>query len=268
MRAGGTDTNGRTGSRLGWLARFGAGAIAVLLGANVLVIVAERRLPGPARYLSPRTEQLVDEMDRLQAAGVRSDLLIAGTSQAARGIIPRVLRRDLGVRTVGNISIPGSQAPVTKRWLLEEVEPRLHPRCVAWGVSSIDFNGARPDPGILRYDAALATRKGPLGEADEILADTLAIAKHRSQLRDPYKLGKQLKDGKPTAAPRKPLRELLAPVRKAAPSAAGKEAELRFLQNTLLGSFKVTPEYLDAYRTTLEALRDDRVRTAVVIMPA
>ena len=45
MRGGGSDRVGRAGSRLGWVARFGAGAIAVFVGANVFVVVAERRLP-------------------------------------------------------------------------------------------------------------------------------------------------------------------------------------------------------------------------------
>jgi hypothetical protein len=268
MRGGGSDTKGRTGSRLGWLLRFGVGALVVFIGANAFVVVAERRLPDPPRYLSPRTEQLAGEMDRLKEAGVRSDLLFAGTSQAARGVVPRVVGSALGLRWTGNVAIPGSQAPVTKRWLLEEVEPRLHPRCVVWGLSSIDFNGARPDPGVARYNAALATRQGLLGTADEILADNVAVAEHRSQLRDPYKLGKLLEEAKPSARPTRPLHALLGAVHKNGPTTArGKHTELLFLEHTLLANFRVTPDYLGAYRTTLEQLADRGVKTAVVIMP-
>lgn len=267
MRGGVSDENGRTGSRLGWLLRFGAGAIVVFVGANFFVVAAERRLADPARYLSPRTEQLVHEMDQLEDTGVRANLLFAGTSQAARGIVPRVVGEQLGLPDTGNVAIPGSQAPVTKRWLLEEVVPRLHPRCVVWGLSSIDFNGQRPDPGLPRYNAALATRPGTLGAADEILADNVPVAKHRSQLRDPYRIAQELKHAKPPEPPERPLDALLGPVLKGPTNQKGKYAELLFLQRTLLANFRVTPDYLDAYRTTLEQLKQDGVNTAVVLMP-
>ncbi len=267
MRGGRSDKVGRTGSRLGWLVRFGAGALAAFVAANAIVVFAERRLANPLRYMSPRTEQLAGEMDRLQAAGVRGDMLFAGTSQAARGIVPQVVRQQLGLGFTGNVAIPGSQAPVTKRWLLEEVVPRLHPRCVVWGLSSIDFNGGRPDPALPRYNAALSTRSGALGTADEILADNVAVARHRSQLRDPYRLTQELRKPKPADPPEKPLDALLGPVVKAPSDPNGKYAELSFLQRTLLANFRVTPDVVDAYRTTLEQLRKDGVKTAVVLMP-
>jgi hypothetical protein len=266
MRGNG-DENARRGTRLGWIASFGAAALAVILVANIAVVAAGSRLPDPRRYLSPRTEQLVHDMDRLQAAGVRSDMVFVGTSQAARGIVPKVVGEELGLPWVGNVAIPGSQAPVTKRWTLEEVMPRLRPRCVVWGLSSIDLNGGRPDPSITRYDAALATRKGALGRADEELADVFPIARHRSQLRDPYKLGSELRTVEPPAKPDHPLHQLLGPVLKEPASAQGKEAEARFLRSTLLGSFDMTPEYRDAFTQTLRRLHRDDVTTAVVLMP-
>lgn len=265
MHAGGDDTSSRS-RRLAWILRFGAGALAIFVGANVAVVVADRRLPEPRRYLSPRTEQLVGEMDRLRDAGVRKDVLFVGTSQAARGIIPKVVGEQLGLKT-GNVAIPGSQAPVTKRWVLEEVEPRLHPRCVVWGLSSIDLNGARPDPSLPRYDAALATRQGLLGEADEELADALPIARHRSQLRDPYKLGHELGTDEPATRPARPLGQLLGPVVRAPATEQGKLTEAVFLERTLLAHFRMTPTYRNALRSTIAELGRRDVTPVVVIMP-
>jgi hypothetical protein len=264
---GGSKTTGVTRSRLGWVLRFGAAAVVVVVAANVLVNLAERRLPTPLRYYSERTQTLVGEMDRLQAAGVRSDLVFAGTSQAERGVDPRTVGQALGWQWTGNVAIPGTQSPITKRWLLEEVEPRLHPRRVVWGISSIDFNGGKPNPGIPRYNASVATRQGLLGEADEIFQDDFAVARHRSQLRDPYKLATLLREGKPADAPKRALAKLLGPTFRATAGAKGKAAELRYLHFGLLAGFKVTPEYLDAFRSTLEELHRDGVETAVVIMP-
>jgi hypothetical protein len=266
MRGGRSDTDG-TGSRLGWLLRFGVAAIVVFVGANAVVQVAERRLPNPETYYSPRAQTLVQEMDRLRDHGVRSDLLFAGTSQAARGIVPAVVGAELGMRWTGNVALPGSQATITKRWMLQEVEPRLHPRRVVWGISSIDFNGARPDPGLPHYDAAIATRPGVLGAADKTFSSDVAIARHRSQLRDPYKLLTTLQQGKPRKPPPQPLHNLLGPIFKAPASAQGQQTELSYLSQTLLGHFRVTKNYLDAYRDTLEQLRRDGVDVAVVIMP-
>jgi hypothetical protein len=266
MRGNG-EAGGRRRTRLGWVVQFGAAALFVVVVANVAVVAAESRLPNPRRYLSPRTEQLVQDMDRLQAAGVRSDLLFVGTSQAARGVVPKVVGSELDLPWVGNVAIPGSQAPVTKRWTLEEVVPRLHPRCVVWGLSSIDLNGGRPDPSIDRYDAALATRKGVLGRADEQLAEVLPIARHRSQLRDPYKLGSELRTVEPPAKPPHPLPQLLGPVLKKPASEKAKATEAAFLKKTLLGNFEMTPEYRDAFAQTLRDLHRDGVRTAVVLMP-
>ncbi|MGZ4688393.1 MAG: hypothetical protein ACXVJW_04230 [Acidimicrobiia bacterium] len=264
---GGSTTKSLTGSRLGWVLRFSAAAVVVMLGANLLVVAAERRLPDPLRYYSDRVQTLVTQMDRLKAAGVRSDLVFAGTSQAGRGIDPRVVGQTLGWKWTGNVAVPGTQAPITKRWLLEEVEPRLHPRRVVWAASSIDFNGGRPDPGIGRYNAAVATRRGALGEADEIFQNDVPVARHRSQLRNPYKLGTALQDGKPPTPPQQPLSALLGPTFRAPTTFGGAAAELGYMRSTLLGNFRVTREYLDAFRTTLEQLHRDGVETALVIMP-
>lgn len=267
MRGNGDDSSSRAGSRLGWVLRFGTAAVAVFFVANFAVVAAEDRLPNPRRYLSPRTEQLVGDMDRLQAAGVRADMVFAGTSQAARGIVPKVVRDELGLRWTGNVAIPGSQAPVTERWLLEEVVPRLRPRCVVWGLSSIDLNGARPDPSLPRYNAALATRRGLLGEADERLADLVPVARHRSQLRDPYVLGSQLRTVERTRAERRALEELLGPVIRPPASERAKRTEAIFLRNTLLANFEMTPQYRNALRSTIRSLRDQGIEPAIVLMP-
>ena len=93
------------------------------------------------------------------------------------------------------------------------------------------------------------------------------IARHRSQLRDPYKLGSELRTVEPPAKPDHPLHQLLGPVLKKPASAQGKQTEALFLKNTLLGNFDMTPEYRAAFTQTLRQLHRDDVTTAVVLMP-
>lgn len=265
---GGTTGSRRTvtRSRVRWLAGFVAGALAVILVADGAVRLAERRLPAQDDYYDVRARDVVADMDRLQAAGVRSNAVLVGTSQMARAGVPKVLERELGVDRIHNVALPGASTPVVRRWLLDEVVPRLHPRRVVWGISSIDFNGGRPNQVIAQYDAARATRPGLLGAADRALAADLALARRRVELREPVKLTHDL--GADTPVQRRdggPLDELLGPMT----TTKGRHLKRAwtYLRRQQLAGFAATPRYVGAFTSTLRALHARGIETVVVIMP-
>jgi hypothetical protein len=228
--------------------------------------VVESRLPVPLDYYDKRPQDLARGMNRLQAAGVHSDITFVGTSQVARGALPRVVRQKLGFDWVENVALPGAQTPVVQRWLLDEVVPRLHPKRVVWGVSSIDFNGGRPDPTIEKYDAARATRPGLIADADRMLADHLAIAKYRNELRDPVKFAGALRVGQASQA-LEPLKNLLGPMHRDPTRHANFKRGYQYLTKSQLGNFRVTQPYIDAFQSTLRSLREQGIQALVVIMP-
>jgi hypothetical protein len=244
------------------------GLIAVVLTAEAATRVAATRLPDPQEYVTPKAQTMVGDMERLQRAGVRSDAVLVGTSMVGRGFSPRTLREDLGFEWVHNFALEGSQATLIRRWLLEEIVPRLAPRRVVWGVSTLDFNGNRPAPLIDQYDAARATRDGLLGEADRVLGSTSAIARDRAILRDPEALARALKAGtRPRrAAPLRTLRAADPPPLVPRPQLVG-DGVIDFIRRDMLAGFAVTDAELDAFRTTLLDLRRQGIETAVVVMP-
>jgi hypothetical protein len=256
-----------TRSRIGWLAGFLVGLIGVFVVANLGVVAAERRLPSMDDYYDVRAHDVVHDMDRLHAAGVHSDAVLVGTSQMARGGVPRAIEAQTGFKYIHNVALPGASTEVVKRWMLDEVVPRIHPRRVIWGVSSIDFNGGRPNPVIAKYDGARATRPGVLGTADRTLASMVPLARRRVELRAPIQLAEDLRAGKPPALQRdkRPIDKLLGPMR----TGTGKKLQraYTYLRRQQLADFKATPPYVNAFTSTLRDLKAQGIETVVVIMP-
>ena len=255
--------------RARWVVTFLVAALIVLLGSEAAVRVFESRIPEPPRFYSGRADAVVSDMDRLQANGIRSDAVLVGTSQMARGGVPKTIAPPLGAKWVQNVALPSAQTPVVQRWLLEEVVPRLHPKRVVWGVSSIDFNGRRKNPGIANYNSAVATRRGAFADANRELTDVSALARERAKLRRPTKLAAALRSGPPPPRRRLPLTKLLGPQlpKNRAPTAGAVAKEAGYLRGTLLGDFGVTPAYMNAFEQTLRSLREQKIQTAVVVMP-
>ena len=266
---GGSTTKSLTGSRLGWVLRFSAAAVVVMLGANLLVVAAERRLPDPLRYYSDRVQTLVTEMDRLQAAGVRSDLVFAGTSQAGARDRPPDRRPDPRLevdreRRASRDAGPDHQA-VAARGGRTSAAPA--PRS-SGGSRASTSTAAAPTRGSTATtprvgDAARGARRSRRDLPERRRRRASPIAAPR-----PLQARHRLQDGKPAdaaaaAAERAPRPDVHAP----RPLSGAPRRSSGTCAARLLGNFRVTPEYLDAFRTTLEQLHRDGVETAVVIMP-
>lgn len=252
-----------------------AGALICLLTAEGAVRLLESRLPDPPDWFSPPAARLVREMDVAQSRGLAGGLTVTGSSTAGRGLVPSVLARgtsdSLPARSVALGG--GGQTTLQERWLLEEVVPRIHPKSVVWGVSSLDFNRGRRLESIGRYNRSRATRSGPLGSADRALARISAIARNRAGLRDPYVMSKVLSGSNERRTLRTRVRDdavtfaFEEPALSPARLARMQRLEARYARDVQLRNFAVGRAEVKAFRRTLRSLRRSRTRAAVVLMP-
>lgn len=251
-----------------------AGFFAILLVGELGMRLIADRLPEPLEYHILQAQELVHDMDRLDAAHRRSDLVMVGTSMTGRGMLPKVFEQKMGsVDWANNLALPAGQTTLQERWVLDEVEPRLKPRRVVWGISSLDFNGGRVTKPIDFYNRARATRPGLLGDADRFLSDHSALVKHRAELRDPLVLAHVLTgENLHKTARQQPLRQIGTwhhgdkPVTPAQ-LARDKAAHLVSIRAHQLRDFRIGTKEMAAFKHTLDELRRDGVEVAVVLMP-
>jgi hypothetical protein len=254
-----------------WWLGFAASFLVVVLGAELGIRLGEDRISQPLHYFSGNAETVVHDMEVLQAAGIKSDIAFVGTSQVRRSVEDDQVERELGVKYAHNVALPGAQTPVVKRWMLEEVVPRIHPKRVVWGTQSIDFNANRARKSIVFYNRARETKQGFYGAADRLLQNS-AISDHRVELRDPVRLSQDL-TGTPARFDKpRPLGD-----RASWATGYGKisEAQLRRIRanhrrevrDQQLLDFEIGEEEMRAYEDTLTGLRDQGIEVAVVIMP-
>lgn len=175
---------------------------------------------------------------------------------------------------IKNLSLGGGgQTTVVERWLLEEVVPRIHPQRIIWGVSSLDFNAARRESTIERYNKARQTRIGALGDADQLMASFSALAKNRAALRDPYGMLKVVTGADlSTRLPDRPQPRAASfdLGYKPLPPAQLKKMQLReisYARDVQLRGYSLGREELDAFTRTLRRLKVLNTEAAVVLMP-
>ena len=115
-------------------------------GALALAGAAE----GAARALSPRLpEERIwhDGVAQVKARQIRErrarratgGVVFAGSSQMLDAVHPPTTAPELGRRAY-NAALHRGFLPLTERWLLEEVLPKLRPRLVVLGLSILDMN--------------------------------------------------------------------------------------------------------------------------------
>jgi len=164
-----------------------------VVGVALVVLVA---IEGSVRFMTPRVpkppdwhyigiDSLVESMDLLERGGVTSDVVVAGTSLVQRIRVPIVERELESVAVAHNLSLFNAHTPVQRRWLLEEVLPRLKPDRVVWGVASLDFNGGRPQKEIEVYESSRAGKVGFAGPIDRLLGSLLMTVRYRQEVRGP-----------------------------------------------------------------------------------
>lgn len=174
---------GRSGIRL---SVFGVSALTVLLFAEAGARSVGETLPEPVEWYDANMQVKVEQMDRLHNEERRADFVFAGTSMVFRGIAPLAFDELSDRPTFSyNAGVLAGMPPVQRRWILEEVEPRLNPRVVVYGLSSLDFQERRYKYPVNSYESAPATRRGFMAAAQRFGARLLKMVRLRTELREP-----------------------------------------------------------------------------------
>jgi len=165
---------------------FGVSALIVLLFAETGARAVREGFPEPVEWYDANTQVKVEQMDRYQRRGRRADYVFAGTSMVFRGVSPLAFDRTSERHSFSyNAGMLAGMPPVQQRWILEEVEPRLRPRVLVYGLSSLDFQERRYKYPVNAYESAPATRRGFMAAAHRFGARFLEIVRFRTELRDP-----------------------------------------------------------------------------------
>lgn len=271
----GTTSPGRRSRGLGAhpVLAFVAALLVVVGGTELAVRAAASRLPEPLEHFSGQSQTVVDDMDVLQAHGITSRLTFVGTSMVRRDVDAARVEKELRWPDTAahNVALPGAQTTVVQRWLLEEVVPRIHPKRVVWGVSTLDFNAGRPDHPIDQYNAARASQHGFFGALDRIMGH-LAVSEHREALRDPYQL-KSVAQGTPKKyAQHRPLKaratwKLEYDQKTPAQLKRMKANHKKTVQDRQLKDFHIGDDELSAFTSTIDTLHRMGIEVAIVVMP-
>lgn len=254
-----------------WWLGFLAGFLVVTLSVDIGLRVLSSQLPEPRRYFSANAQTLVGDMDVLAANNVRSDLAFVGTSQVRRAIDANQVEKELGLEAVHNVALPGAQTPLVERWLLEEVDPRIHPKRVVWGIQSIDFNGGRDRKSIALYNRARATKQGLYGVLDRAL-EHIPVSEHRTELRDPLALSKSFGSSANRASRKRALGDRAVWDLGYAETTPAQLRRLRAaherdVREHQLVNFSIGEEEMQAFERTLIELKRRGIGVDVVIMP-
>jgi hypothetical protein len=239
-------------------------AFVALLALEVTLHLASARLSEPQFWYAPDAQVIVDGMDRLSDAGVKSDLVLAGSSMVQFGLRPSQFEEELAsIEAAHNVGIPKGYPTVMRRWLLEEVEPRLQPGRVVWGLSSLDFNGGNPTPALAIYEEVRAGAPGFFGEADRWLWSVSMTARYRDALREP-RLFLDLLESVPPVEDVE-LADLLEPT--VWPDVSQTPKALADLRNSILLDFHVGEDYAADFEFTIDALREAGIEVVVALLP-
>ena len=162
-----------------WLVvRFFVGVLVVVVGAEIGARVVESVGPPALRWYDVVTQLKVEQMTELE----RAEVVFAGTSMVWQGLDPEAFT-EMDGRIAYNAALAGGVPEVMERWLTDEVAPRLHPKLVVWGLSSLDFSSTYGSANRERYDDALETRQGVLASFERRAAAVSALVRYRGVLR-------------------------------------------------------------------------------------
>jgi hypothetical protein len=160
-------------------------AIVIVLLAEAAVRLAAPVLPRPLDWSDGTAQAKVDEMNSLKRHG-GADVVFAGTSQMMLGVDPvQFQQNDPQHRSDFNAALGAGTPQLMERWLLDQVVPRLHPKVVVWGLSTLDFSQEKRNPALVAYNQARATRPGWLGALDRFGERHSRLLYYRPVLRVP-----------------------------------------------------------------------------------
>lgn len=221
-----------------------------------------------------RAQVLAQEMEVVHEAGIRSDLTFVGTSQVAAAVhIPIVEERLATVTYAHNAGIPAAQTPVVEAWLFDRVVPLLQPDRVVWAVSSLDFNGNRPDKTLDAYREGRAVETGFLASVDRFLGSISELSQRRILLRSPANWVRLFDPDHfdaildPEGHPPDPPPEDLVAVENVNEEVNRGERIGRRMREEVLVDYAIGDEEAAAFRDGVRALQRRGVEVVVVLVP-
>jgi len=233
-------------------------------------------LPEPQLYGDDATQVKVAQMDGLGASCV--DVVLAGDSMGRDAFDPAAFSDADGAhRRAYNASLDAASPAVLRRWLLEEVLPRLHPTTVVVTIASLDLNahGNATVSARAAYETAALTRPGPGGRVAAWLTTTSDLVRYRTELRDPATLGDAIEDwraGQPAA--RRPTTGIDGLLGGGGQGLSRRALRYRadvgttsFTRSQLLGSYEIDADQVDAAHDLIRELRGQGVQVAIVVLP-
>ena len=244
----------------------------VVLCAEGVVRAGAAHLAQPLDYYSPDAQLVVNDMNILAAHGITSDITFVGTSMVRRDIDANQVEKERPeIRWAHNVALPGAQTTVVERWLLDVVIPKLHPKRIVWGMSSLDFNANHAEHPIASYNAARATEPGFYGSLDRVLGKS-AISEHRDTLRDPLATLQGLRSSVGKAKHCFRIEACATwPLRYPDTSAEGlrriRVAHEASIRNVQLHNFVVGNAEFAAFQRILAALKQRGIPLVIMVMP-
>lgn len=251
------------------LRRLAAAAVLVVLLVEVALRAGSSRLPEPVTWYHPVAQVKVEQMARLASEGTVVDVALVGTSQMAQGVDP-IRFRDLaaGRPVTYNAAIVAGYPLVNRRFVGEEVVPRLAPRTVVYGVSYLDWSAGDDPP----YASARATSTTVWGSLDRWASEWSYLVRYRNDLRNPSGW-RAVVSGTSHGRVEQARSRLVGEwgswrAYLDGPCAAPTDADLQTFARAGGGdAFVPDAERVDAFWQTVEALRGRGTRVVVAVMP-
>ena len=162
-------------------------AVAAALAASTVELLARSlsdRLPAPRVWHDPVAQLKVAQMEGLRREGAGAGVVFGGSSQVLEGVHPPTVAPELGRRAY-NAALHRGFLPLTERWLLDEVLPRLRPRLVVLGVGVLDLtdNGIGQYEVVDRFEGALARRRDATARLRRTAIERSAVLRHGLAVR-------------------------------------------------------------------------------------
>jgi len=252
-----------------FLARASISAVAVLLAAEVVLAVADRALPDPVDFYNETAHAKAIQMEEIAREEHGTDIVFIGPSTVYRGIdVDLFEREDTRGRSAYNAGVQGGYPPIMRRWAREEVVPRLRPRIVVYGLSTLDFHDRIFRGSVGAYRTARATRRDLWGAGDRALSSISRVFKYRNLLHDPTEypyVQRVVTRGEPDRVDRR-LRELSPGG--FAPKAPVPPRERDRKDRAILSGFRIGVRGTKAVTATVEDLQAQGIEVVFVEMPA
>jgi hypothetical protein len=223
--------------------------------AEAVVRRLSERLPEARLWHDPVAQLKVGQMEARRRAGEVRGVVFAGSSQVLEGVLPSRVAPELGRRAY-NAALHRGFLPLTERWLLDEVLPRLRPRLVVLGVGVLDLtdNGVGQYEVLERFEASAARRDDPRSRLRRLACERSALVRH----------------GLPSRAPTVVLRDLrIGPEGEGLEFADATEYRLSekkrdYIEGELLADYDTGPKCLSALGRIVDGIRAQGAAVVVV----